>query len=185
MENLDKSIIHELRKGSPKAFNLVVCTYQKNIWLYFRQKTNNAEIAEELTNDTFNRLWDYRHKIDAEQGVETLLRQIAYGFFQNWLKKYEREKKQMADYSADLLHEQPASDGEGATHARMDLAIIVDKLAVILPEKRCQVFLMARIHGMSYEEIADKLAISRATVRDHLVKAKKVMSELDKFWTDP
>ncbi|MGJ1312214.1 RNA polymerase sigma factor [Sphingobacterium lactis] len=185
MESLDINTINELRKGNQKAFNLVVDKYYKNIWLYFFKKTNSHEIADELTNDTFNRLWDYRRKIDADQGVEAYLRQIAYGIFHNWLKKYEREKKQMAEYSADHLKNEPATDGEDALHARMDLATVVDRLTNVLPEKRCQIFLMSRMHGMSYEEIAHELAISKATVRDHLVKAKKTMSELGGFWKFP
>lgn len=176
MERLDINTINEFRKGNEKAFNVVIDRYYKNIWLYFQKKTNRHEIAEELTNDTFNRLWKYRRNVDIEQGVESYLRKIAYGLCQDWLKEIEKEKKQMADYSADLLNDVPEEGGEDALNARMDLTTLVDRIAVVLPEKRGRIFLMSRMLGMSYEEIAQELSISKATVRDHLVKAKRTMT---------
>ena len=182
---MDSSTVDELIKGSQRAFNLIVERYQKQLWLYFKQKTNSHEIAEELTNDTFSRLWDYRGKLDKDKSLEALLREMARGRFSKWLDKYEKEKKQMADYREDYREHDQQTGGQDALNARMDMAIIVDKLALVLPKKRCQVFIMSRMHGMSYEEIAEALSISKATVKDHLVKAKKTISELGAFWKYP
>ncbi|HLS95960.1 RNA polymerase sigma-70 factor (ECF subfamily) [Sphingobacterium allocomposti] len=181
MKKVDAATIHELRKGNERAFNTVIDAYYKSIWLYFHKNTNRHEIADELSNDTFNRLWKYRRNLDAEQGVEAYLRRIAHSILQDWLKEMEKEKKQMAGYSQDRLKDDYEVGGEDALHARMDLTILVDKLGVVLPEKRCRIFVMSRILGMNYEEIAQELSISKATVRNQLIKAKKTMAALGGF----
>lgn len=183
MESTDINTAEELSKGNVKAFNRVVDRYYKNIWLYFKKKTSRHEIADELANDTFDRLWKYRGKIDTD--LAAYLRQIAYNIFQDWQKDTEKERKQMADYLSDYRQSDEQTGGQDALNAQMDTAIIVDKLALVLPKKRCQVFLMSRMHGMSYEEIANALSISKATVKDHLVKAKKTISEMGGFWKYP
>ncbi len=185
MENADLSIVDELRKGSQKAFYLIVKKYHKQLWLYFKQKTNSHEIAEELTNDIFNRLWDYRSKLDTERSLDALIREMCRGRFCKWLAKYEREKRLKNDYFAAYPTKEEEMGGEEALHASMDLSIMVDKLTLVLPKKRCQVFLMSRMHGMSYEEIAEQLSISKATVKDHLIKAKKTLAVMKDNWNYP
>ncbi|MFZ4262778.1 RNA polymerase sigma factor [Sphingobacterium sp. HJSM2_6] len=185
MESTDSSVVDELRKGSQKAFNLIVKKYNKQLWLYFKQKTNSHEIAEELTNDIFNRLWDYRSKLDTEKSLDALIREMTRGRFCKWLEKYEREKRLKNDYLIATLTNDEHTGGEDALNASMDLTIMVDKLTLMLPKKRCQVFLMSRMQGMSYEEIAAQLSISKATVKDHLIKAKKTISVLKDNWHYP
>jgi len=182
---MESNTADELRQGNPRALTLVVQRYGKSIYSYFLKKTRYPEFAEELTNDTFNRLWTYRKKIVDIQTIEAYLWSLAQSNFQNWLTKSEREKKQMADYSEDYRRNDEQTGGEDTLNARMDMAIIVDRLNLILPEKCCQVFLLSRMHDMSYEEIAEKLSISKDTVRNHLIRAKKLLSGLGSLWNYP
>lgn len=183
MESTEINTAEDLNNGDLKAFNQVVDRYYKNIWLYFKKKTNRHEIADELANDTFDRLWKYRAKIDTD--LAAYLRQIAYTILQDWQKETEREKKQIAEYLSDYRQNDEQTGGEDALNAQMDMTIIVDRLALVLPEKCCQVFLLSRMHGLSYEEIAQELSISKATVRNHLIKAKKILSTLGSLWNYP
>lgn len=186
MKNIDTNTVKELIKGNQKAFNCVVDRYYKSIWLYFHQKTKRHEIADELTNDVFNRVWKYRNKIDANHGgIEAYLRQIAYRIFMDWRQQVDKEKKHMADYSADYVRDDHTVGGEDALNARMDLTTISERLTGVLPEKCGRAFLLSRVHGMSYEEIAEEMSISKDTVRNHLIKAKKALSKWSGLWKYP
>lgn len=176
MESIDIYTAEELSRGDVRAFNRVVDRYYKNIWLYFKKKTGRHEIADELTNDAFDRLWKYRDRIDTD--LAAYLRQISYSIFLDWQRETEKERRQMAEYLSEYRQSEEQTGGQDALNAQLDMAYMVNKLAHVLPKKRCQVFLMSRMHGMSYDEIAKALSISKATVKDHLVKAKKKIAEM-------
>jgi len=55
-----------------------------------------------------------------------------------------------------------------------------------LPERQMQVFVMSRMEGLDYKEIAQHLNCSEATVRVHLYRAlRKISRELGDYLTEP
>jgi RNA polymerase sigma-70 factor (ECF subfamily) len=117
--------------------------------------------------------------------LEAYIRQIARNIFTDWLQQTEKEKQQQADYAAEYLNGEHRTGGEDALNARMDLAVIVDMLAGVLPEKCCRAFVLSRFHGWSYQEIAEEMSISKDTVRNHMIKAKKILAKLGNLWKYP
>lgn len=93
MENLEINVIKRFIEGDEKAFEQVFNLLSRNIWLYFYQNTRSREITEELVQDTFLRLWNYRNNIDQEQGIKKYLNKIARSIFYNWLQAAAKEKK--------------------------------------------------------------------------------------------
>lgn len=54
-----------------------------------------------------------------------------------------------------------------------DYKSILEGLLEELPPRQKEIFLLSRIKGLSHDEIADRLNISRKTVRNHLFLALK------------
>ena len=61
----------------------------------------------------------------------------------------------------------PASDPARILEGRQRLALLADSIHA-LPPRRRDVFVMHRIHGVAYEDIAQQLGISTKTVEKHL-----------------
>ncbi|WP_069658901.1 RNA polymerase sigma factor [Arcticibacter eurypsychrophilus] len=178
MESLETNIIKRFIEGDEKAFELVFNLFSRNIWLYFYQNTHSREITEELVQDTFIRLWNYRNNIDQEQGVKKYLNQIARSIFYNWLQELAKEKKKEVAY-ADYCNKDDSEVKCEDVYSRMDINSLIEKTHSILSEKRRKVFLMSRVHGLSYDEIATQLSIGKETVKDHISKATRKLSVLN------
>lgn len=178
MENLSKEVIMAFIGGDEKSFGQIFNTYSRNIWLYFYQNTRSRETTEELVNNTFVRLWQYRNNIDAEQGVKKYLHKIARSIFYNWLTQVSRDTKMKQEYASS--YQEAVEDKSGQLNANIDFKTLLNEVEILLPEKRRKVFLMSRISELSYAEIANQLSIGKETVKDHISKASQTLAALNK-----
>ena len=54
---------------------------------------------------------------------------------------------------------------------------MLERILAAIPPKCREVFLMSKLHGMKYKEIATQLGISEKTVENHMGKALKIIRE--------
>lgn len=88
---MDRSIIKELVNDSELAFNLIFNKYYaliKQICFFYCK--NNAE-AEDLTIETFIKLWYNRKKINIDKNFKYYLTKIAHNLCVDYLRKKKRE----------------------------------------------------------------------------------------------
>src|SRR5262244_2577048 len=158
----DASLVDRLRRGDPRAFEDLVIAYQHRIFgVALRMLGSRAE-AEEIAQEVFLRahraLADFRG--DARLG--TWLYGIASRLCLNRLASPDRR---MARGDAALI-EVPATTPDAAAEverAERDAAL---RTAIAeLPNEQRLVLVLRDVEGLSYEEIADALALVPGTVR--------------------
>lgn len=179
MEKLGKDTVERFISGDESCFSVIFDVFSNSLWTYFYKNTRSREITEELVNDAFMRLWQYRANIDADKGIKNYLYSIAKGLFYNWLQQASRDVKMRTQFLESCERQQEIADRSEALNAAIDLKTLLDKTETLLPEKRRKVFAMSRVLGLSYAEIALQLSISRETVKDHLSKASQSLSPLN------
>lgn len=125
--------------------------------------------AEDLAQDTFVRLWERRSvPLDAAH-----LRNYVLRTGRNLALDFQRRERispfvqgiEHLDFIAD-----PAPTPEDTAAARQKLQALSAAIET-LPARARQVFVMARIDGLTYVEIGEKLGISPKTVFSHMVTA--------------
>lgn len=178
MESLETNVVKRFIEGDEKAFDQVFSILSRNIWLYFYQNTRSREITEELVQDAFLRLWKYRSNIDPEQGIKKYLNTIARSIFYNWIQEVAKERKMQLEYTVHYKHSDYDVKCEDV-YTRMDFNSLIEKTQSILSEKRRRVFLMSKVSGLSYDEIAIELSIGKETVKDHIAKAIRKLAALN------
>lgn len=179
MEKLGQHTVERFINGDESSFSQIFDLFSRSIWTFFYRNTRSREVTEELVNDTFMRLWQYRSNIDPEKGVKNYLHTIARSIFYNWLQQASRDIKMKTQFEDACKQQESIRDKSAALDASMDLKTLLDQTEVMLPEKRRKVFAMSRLLGLSYAEIASQLSISRETVKDHLSKASQSLSPLN------
>jgi len=138
------------------------------IFRYLYYRCGDRNVAEDITQDTFVKFWN---KIDTvkEGGESAYIYQIAKNLLINSgqkeqvkLKFRQAVKRGVDSQSPQFLLE------EKEFKNRIEQAISD------LPEKQKEVFLMNRIDGLKYREIAERLNISQKAVekRMHLALLK-------------
>ena len=74
-----------------------------------------------------------------------------------------------------------AEDGPAQPDELLEETLLQEEVAAAiadLPERRREVFVLARFHGLSYQEIADVLGVSQQTVANQMSSALSQLREL-------
>lgn len=135
--------------------------------------------AEDLVQDTFLRLWERRAALpEADQLHGYVLRtgrNLAIDF-------HRRER--VAPFVHGVEHLEFMADAvpspEDTVIARQNVRSIGEAIAALPPRAR-EVFVLARIDGLTYVEIGAKLGISPKTVFSHMVVALQRLGDFHQF----
>jgi RNA polymerase sigma-70 factor (family 1) len=125
--------------------------------------------AEEIVQEVFMQLWSNRDKLVDVESPAAYLFKVTANRCLDRIRRQELEVK-MQYVVNKALHRDASSVQENSYD--LDLIETLIKEAVQqLPEQGRLVFELQRNKGLSYQEIADRLGISRNTVRNHMVKS--------------
>lgn len=127
-------------------------------------------MSRELVQLTFIKLWQFKHTLSANHPFELQLFNIANSTFIDLLRKQQTHRAKIVEMPVDAEEtfegtQWAADDFEHADH----LQSLVHSLSPV----RKKIFILSRIQGHSYKEIAQQLSISIKTVEDHIGKALK------------
>jgi RNA polymerase sigma-70 factor (ECF subfamily) len=127
--------------------------------------------AADLVHDIFLRLW--KRKQDGMDEAAAYLARSA----RNAAIDHLRSERIRADYMDSTVSEQrfAASPSPYDIVAARDHLRHVDDVIRTLPERSRHIFLLNRIHGRGYKEIAGALGISIGAVEKHMTRALKAI----------
>lgn len=170
MKLKDRSILRKIRKGDVKSFETLFHQYHTGMHLYARSLVKNEKVAEEIVQDVFYNVWKNRLIFNLRVSWKSYLFGAVYNNSMYHLRKTGKEQR--LDEKV-LDHE---SHSESGPYEEMDYKELSDTIADTLdklPERTRNIFHMSRFEGLTYPEIASKLAISIKTVEAHMGKALK------------
>lgn len=165
-ENLhnEKELLALVADGGQQAFTQLVAQYTPIIYRHLLTYVKNAVQAEETTQDVLMAIWNNRQKL---MGMENFAGYV-YVITRNKALLLFRQKLQATTVPPeDILqqhfeHPEPTLDLE-------DLNTILNRGIELLPPKRREAFKLSRFENLSHEEIADRLLITRSTVKQHII----------------
>ncbi|MFT4172350.1 MAG: sigma-70 family RNA polymerase sigma factor [Rhodocyclaceae bacterium] len=140
-------------------------------WLsnWLRGKLGNSCDAADLAQDVFMRLLARRQSIGARE-PRALLSTIAHGLVVDHWRRRELERAWLDTLAA--LPEPLAPSPENR-HLVLEALYEIDRMLDTLPPAVRQAFLLAQLDGLTCPQIAERLAVSLATVERYLAKALK------------
>jgi RNA polymerase sigma-70 factor (ECF subfamily) len=170
----DMQLFLAISKGSEMAFQFVFERYRQPMWSFVMTLVKSPHIAEDIIQESFIKLWERRdiltEVVKPKDFIFILVRNRALDALRR-LATSEKEKeklwvhlKQQSDYSDYYLEAEQASQ---------ILKDIIDQL----PAQQQKAFTMSRDLGLSHQDIADELKISRNTVKKHISIALKTCRE--------
>ena len=162
--------IQNIRQGNHTSFEIVFKLWHKKVYGYFFKKTACDDLAEELTQLAFIKLWRFKHTLTEDFPIDVQLFKIAKTTLLDYFKKLANDERNLKLYSADLTYKIAEQS------LQFDINKQLEVVLNCLPPTRKQVFVLNRIHGYSYKEIAEKLSISPRTVEKHISLAIKQLN---------
>ena len=163
----------KLSQGNLKSFRWIYDEHHKQVFSFCLKLVGNHQVAEEITEDVFIKLWEKRTIIKPAYSINHLLFKITKDYSWNYLKKYSRIKEQQAHF---LEEKRTRNTSDFFSELVLkDYWNIVEEAVLNLPKKRQKVFELHYKNGLDNQEIARQLNISESTVRVHLFKATKFL----------
>jgi RNA polymerase sigma-70 factor (ECF subfamily) len=167
----EEELLKALREGNEGAFLKIYEEHWYKVFLIAYKRLGKKDIAEELTQDLFLKLWEKRatlkpQKIGNYLSVSiknSVIDHIESGLVAN---RYLDFYKAYAELSSKETQDTVEFD---------DLSEAMEKGLSNLPVKTQEVFKLSRLNHWSSEKIAKHLNLSEKTVGYHLTKSLKYM----------
>lgn len=160
-----------------RAMPAVDLTLQKEIgslysahhnWLYrwLRGKLGNTFDAADLAHDTFLRLMVSRRMSDLQEGASrAFLTHVAKGL----LIDHWRRKAVETAFLETIQHlPEPEVPSPEVRLLILEALYRIDAMLHAMPAKTREIFLLAQLDGLRYQEIAQQCAVSLVTVKRHM-----------------
>ncbi len=166
----DDALVRAVRAGGSAAFKALYERYARALFGFLWRRTRDREVAEDLTQETFVRVWRHRDDLDPARSVRAYLFQIARRLAVDHLRR-----KAQLGVAAELDSEQPAAEVDPDAFAKRDR---IRQALAALPQQQRAVFCLSRFDGLKYAEIAETLELSVKTVEVHMGRALKKLRDL-------
>jgi RNA polymerase sigma factor (sigma-70 family) len=142
---------------------------RKRLALFFQRRTGSAEDAEDLLQELWIRISEGGDGTQPED-PDSWLQKVAINLALNWLRQHRfRSQYMMAtEEEVDALDDAPGADRQ--TQARQSLAVLRELIDELSPKRR-RAFLLYRGEGLSLNETAEQMGVSRSTARKQIAAA--------------
>ena len=171
---LDSDIIRLIQEGNKKAFQKVFEEYSPKIYHFSLSYLNNVVDAEELVQDVFLKLWDKRETLDHSKNLKAYIYKIAINTIYDVIRRRNVENafKDFANSSYET-----SSNNTWHTIIYEEMQEKLDLLISQFPEQRRKIYKLSKEKGLSNDEIALKLKISKRTVENQLYRAISLLKQ--------
>ncbi len=182
VSNAEFDFIERLKAGDANAFDIFVNRYSANVYALLFRLTENAEEAQDLTQDTFLRALKAIKNFRGEANLKTWLFRIAINESKNRWRWFKRRKNDLT-ISLDAENnftETPLSETIADTSENPETEILrrerefrLTKLLSELPQNFREVIILRDIEGLSYEEIAVALSANVGTIKSRIARGRE------------
>lgn len=167
----DEQLFALLKEDNEAAFNALFVRYRSKLYYYILRHTKSPEIAEEIVIDIFMKLWKGRSLAGLIQEPAAFFHKVGYYKAMDFLRTAARHSRLQQAYidRAEHASEKKPDDLLIDMESRELLLRAINQL----PPQRKLIYQLSREEGLSHEEIAQTLKLSRSTVNNAIVSASR------------
>ena len=178
----DELLIEQLNQKQVGAFKILFDRFYRYLVLYAMKWVERQEIAEDVVQDVFVRVWLHRDNLRDDGTLQGYLLRSAYHASLNALKKganataYRSWVAQQIEQSCYAHYDPDDSEVIRKLYSQ-EIAGQIDAAVESLSPKCREVFRMSHIEGLSNREISERLGITLSTVENHIYNALKQLRQ--------
>jgi RNA polymerase sigma-70 factor (ECF subfamily) len=171
----ERELIERVSRGEESSFAMLYDRYSKRVYSIALLYLKSPQAAEDIVQEVFLKIWLHRENLSQVREFKPYLivtsRNVTISnlrnkFFHEYLNVEDQQEESILLPERNLLFKESVD--------------LLHRAVELLPPQQQTAYKLSR-EGMSYEEIARKMGISRLTVRNHISKA---LDYLRKFLTD-
>ena len=171
-------LIKALQEGAESAFNQMVNAYQHMIFNVALGIVQQHQEAEDIAQEVFIQVHQSVKEFKGEAKLSTWLYRIAITKSLDWQRRKTRKKRfavvqNLFGFNNDVLHETPEFHHPGVSMENKEQAALLFKAINSLPINQKIAFTLNKVEGLSYQEVADIMVVTVASVEAYLHRAKE------------
>lgn len=170
-------LVEQAKNGSERAFNKLYDKYYKTMWFTIYNIVKNRDVTEDLISVVFTKAYMKMDSYTEHISYEMWLKTIAVNSAIDYIRRMKNEKlnNYIDDEETTIQLSDVASSPEEDVIVKEKLKLTLEAIPTL--KKTYRELLQARIEGLSYKDIAEKLAMNELTVKSNLNKARNVLKQ--------
>lgn len=170
----DADLTRRVKSGEKEAYQALFERYAPKIYHFALSYLKSTADSEELVQDVFLKVWEKRDILDATQNIKAFIFKIAINTIYDFIRRKNIENAfqefSKANYAADSNHTWDTVIFE-------EMHTTINSLVAQMPEQRKKIFKLSKNKGLSNDEIAQELNLSKRTVENQLYRALLFLKE--------
>ncbi|GHT30781.1 RNA polymerase sigma-70 factor [Bacteroidia bacterium] len=155
--------IEALKRGEHKAFDAVFVAYFEKVKRFITGIIKSESEAEELAQDVFVKLWENHESLDTRYSFNSFIYTVARNTTCNFLK----HKLIQTPYMEEPVQTEVYASPEELMFAK-EIELLIEMALCQMPEQRRAIYQLSRNKGLTNEEIASLLNLSKKTVENNI-----------------
>ena len=165
----DSQLTEAIRNNDQLAFKELFSKYYPKLFRFAAVHIQSKDLACDLLQEVFFRVWNKREKLNPKKSIQAYLYKILINLIINHHKLASSKT-----ISLENNLNRNAVRTDSTIESAIDIQLALDKL----PNKLKSVFVLTKVDGFKYEEVAEICGISIKAVEKRMTK---VLSILKKF----
>lgn len=182
IEDTDIILMQRIKSGDIQSFDKLLERHHKRVLNIVYKYIGNKQSAEDLVQEVFLRIYKSRHSYKPKAKFTTWLYEIVKN-----LCLQELKKKSNKTYSIEANQENPKMNhianlqNPGALPPEIiekeEITLLIKEVIDSLPPNQRMAVVLNKYEDLSYQEIADSMAISMKAVKSLLSRARMNIKE--------
>jgi RNA polymerase sigma-70 factor (ECF subfamily) len=180
----EAELVTELQEGSGAAFDWLVTHYSGPVYGLVAGMVSESSDAADITQDVFLKAFRGIRSFRRGSSLKTWLYRIAIREALNhrrWIWRHHREQDSLdvepenGHCAVEIEDERGTPFDHAASH---EVQQAVQKALLKVPEVFRSAVILRDLEGMSYEEVAEVLAVTVGTVKSRILRGRRILREI-------
>jgi RNA polymerase sigma-70 factor (family 1) len=168
----EDKLLQSIVDGNEQSFSEVYYHYYTALYAYVLRLVKVPALAEDIVQDIFLKIWEVRYQLSRVKHFRAFLFSMARNHTLNILQSIARSNNALP---ALVRHFQEQRFDDEALSK--DYRKFIERALQAVPSRSRDIFSKCREQGLSYEEVAKEMGISRNAVKKHMVNTIRTLKE--------
>ena len=182
MKNDDVELIRRILAGDENAFATLISKYQQQVHTHALRKTEDFQIAEDITQETFLRVYQKLDTLNYPTQFSKWLYAIVDHLCMAWFRKNRLQTRSLEAVHISEIEGEAYSRYIATEHAKATAesqSDLVKKLLTTLKESDREIITLHYFEEMTSSEIGEFLGVSENTIKSRLHRARQRLKQYE------
>jgi RNA polymerase sigma-70 factor (family 1) len=168
----ERSLLEQIAAGDQRSFTAIFNHYSKLIYPFALKLTRSQDLAEEILQEVFLKIWVHRSTLSGVENFGAYLNRITRNHCYNVIRRLAHEALVSSELANAMTEEVHSTEDDVIG---WDLEQSLNNAINQLTPQQKLVYTMCHQDGLKYEEVASRLNLSRSTIHTHMKLALRLI----------